>query len=50
MIEVCSFKSINALTGAKRRLALKKNTKTTRPRENAGHSYSYRSSRKSLAL
>jgi len=35
MIEVCSFKSINALTGAKRRLALKKNTKTTRPRENA---------------
>jgi transposase len=35
MIEVCSFKSINALTGAKRRLALKKNTKTTRPRKNA---------------
>jgi hypothetical protein len=24
MIEVCSFRSINALTGAKRRLALKK--------------------------
>jgi hypothetical protein len=35
MIEVCSFKSINALTGAKRRLALKKNSKTMRPRKNA---------------
>jgi hypothetical protein len=35
MIEVCSLKSINALTGAKRRLALKKNGKTMRPRENA---------------
>src|SRR5260370_39793729 len=35
MIEVYSFKSINALTGAKRRLALKKNGKTMRPRKNA---------------
>src|SRR5260370_25845515 len=35
MIEVYSFKSINALTGAKRRLALKKNSKTMRRRRNA---------------
>jgi transposase len=35
MIEVFSFKSISALTGAKRRLALKKNSKMTRPRKNA---------------
>jgi hypothetical protein len=35
MTEVCNFKSINALTGAKRRLALKRNTKTTRPRRSA---------------
>src|SRR6266478_18041 len=40
MIEVCSFKSIHALTGAKRRLALKKNSNTTRPRKGAGQKIS----------
>jgi len=40
MIEVCSFRSINALTGAKRRLALKKNSNTMRPRKSVAQKIS----------
>jgi hypothetical protein len=40
MIEVCSFRSINAFPGAKRRLALQKNSNSSRRGQRCKSSFS----------